>query len=128
MIADKILRSEISRFKILSANFKIQPQRLKFSRAPVIWLRPHFKFYRPPQNLARKTDVPQSRSRRDAKSRRKFYRFAVGQIPCCEARICAPRRIKSAPQSKFRASLAPQPGLQRYCAQARFVKSATQEL
>ena len=92
MIADKISRSEISRLKILSANFKIQPRRLefnrllalnlathlKFSRAPVIWLRPHFKFYRPPQNLARKTDVPQSRSRRDAKSRRKFYRFAVG--------------------------------------------------
>jgi len=36
MIADKILRSEISRLKILSANFKIQPQRLKFNRAPAL--------------------------------------------------------------------------------------------
>ena len=46
MIADKILRSEISRFKILSANFKIQPQRLKFNRTPALNLaaRPQFGY------------------------------------------------------------------------------------
>ncbi|WP_298053447.1 hypothetical protein [uncultured Campylobacter sp.] len=46
MIADKILRSEISRLKILSVNFKIQPRRLKFNPASALNLATHLKFSR----------------------------------------------------------------------------------
>ena len=118
MIADKILRSEISRFKILSANFKIQPQRLKFSRAPVIWLRPHFKFYRLPQNLARKTGAPQSRLRRNANAPY-VLSFRSGANSVLQSQEPARRWIKSAPQSNS----APQLGLQRSCAQSPLHKN-----
>jgi hypothetical protein len=76
MISDKILRSKISRFKILSINFKIQPRRLKFNRLPSLNLAARSQFGYALflnfigrcktdvlQNLPRKTDVPQSRLR-----------------------------------------------------------------
>jgi len=46
VIADKILRSEISRLKILSINFKILPRHLKFNRALALNLatRPQFGY------------------------------------------------------------------------------------
>jgi hypothetical protein len=63
MIADKILRSEISRFKILSVNFKIQPQRLKFDRSPALNLtaRPQFGYARILNFIDRRKPGPQNR-------------------------------------------------------------------
>ncbi|WP_314988357.1 hypothetical protein [uncultured Campylobacter sp.] len=84
MIADKILRSEISRLKILSANFKIQPRRLQFGYTLILNFIDRRKTW--PAKQMRRRAIP----RRNAKSRRKFYRFAAEEIPCCKARTCAP--------------------------------------
>ena len=101
MIADKISRSEISRLKILSANFKNQPQRLKFNRALALNLATYLKFGRA-RNLNfiarrkirtqnRRTAKPACRADPAARlMRRKFYRFAAEQILHCKAKTCAP--------------------------------------
>jgi len=109
------LRNEISRLKILSANFKTQPQRLKFNRALALNLATYLKFGRA-RNLNfiarrkirtqnRRTAKPACRADPAARlTRCKFYRFAAGQIPCRKANL-ARYRIKSTSQSKS----APQP-------------------
>ena len=78
---------------------------LKFSRAPVIWLCPHFKFYRPAVNLPAK----QTRCKIDSAARltrRKFYRFAVGKFRAAKqilrAAVLNPHRRAIPRRNRFR--------------------------
>jgi len=111
MIADKILRSEISRLKILSVNFKIQPQRLKFNRTPALNLaaRPQFGYARILNFIGCRKTLPAKQMRRRAylaATPNRAVNFIVSQRVKFYTAKQEPvrRRIKFAPQSEFRAA------------------------